>query len=158
VSARVPTRSANASDTEPLLDLWVQLIDHHRRLSPELPGLRPTRASLLGEIERGLASAACRIFVAESEGRILGFLFAEADPPGKSEEGGVGRIHETFVLPGHRGVGVGTALVRAAVDWVRDRGASRMSVRVEESNPEARLFWLQLGFADRARVLERPLS
>jgi GNAT superfamily N-acetyltransferase len=158
MSARVSTRPANATDTQRLLDLWLELIEHHRRLSPDLPGLEPTRASLLGEIERGVASAACRIFVAESEGQILGFLFAEADPPRGSGEGGIGRIHETFVLPEQRDRGTGAVLVRAAVGWLRDRGASRVTVRVEEANPEARLFWHQHGFADRARILERSLS
>jgi GNAT superfamily N-acetyltransferase len=156
MSVRVSTRPATVSDTDRLLDLWLELIEHHRRLSPGLPGLRPTRKSLHAEIERGLGSGACRIFVAESEGEIVGFLFAEADAPRGSRQG-AGQIHETFVSPEHRRRGVGGRLVRVAVDWLGGRGASRVSVRVEETNPEARLFWLHHGFGDRARLLDLTL-
>jgi GNAT superfamily N-acetyltransferase len=65
-------------------------------------------------------------------------------------------IHELFVLEEARGRGVGRALVASVDRFFESHGGPRTAVRVESGNRDALAFWQHLGFAERARVLERP--
>jgi GNAT superfamily N-acetyltransferase len=155
----VRIRPARASDRRCLLQLWQGLIEHHRGLAPKLPGLDPKPDALRTEIDRGLASPACKVFVAEAGDRAVGFLFCEIDSSGRAsaEGGGVGSLHEMYIRPSWRRRGVARALVRVALEWLQELGVKRISVRIEAANPEALGFWRRQGFEDRARVLERTL-
>jgi GNAT superfamily N-acetyltransferase len=153
-------RPARGSDRHTLLRLWVELVEHHRKLAPDLPGADPRPEALRGEIDRGLDSPSCRVLLAEVSEEAVGFLFAEVESRGQSASPGaaVGWLHETYVRPDSRRRGVADALVRASLAWLHERGVGRVSVRIEATNPEALGFWRRLGFEERARVLERPSS
>lgn len=47
--------------------------------------------------------------------------------------------------------GIGTALVRAALDWAREHGATRSELGVYEFNEPARAFWASVGFQTLSR-------
>ncbi len=51
------------------------------------------------------------------------------------------------VLPGHRGCGVGTALLSALIGWCSGLGCPALSLSVQRSNPAARLYE-RLGFRE----------
>jgi ribosomal protein S18 acetylase RimI-like enzyme len=70
------------------------------------------------------------------------------------------------VLPGHRGRGIGTALLRALQHEARHRGIDRLSLSVEQDNPAVALYE-RLGFRPLNRErnastmvieLDRPAS
>jgi GNAT superfamily N-acetyltransferase len=154
----IQIRPARDSDAEPLVRLWLELIEHHRRLAP--PGLavpKPEVEPLRAELQRGIRSTRCCLLVAEGAGGPVGFLFAEVDvrgPEGR-ERSTRGWLHETYVEAPSRGCGVAERLVREGYAWLQGQGVERVCVRVESSNPEALAFWLGQGFRERARVLER---
>ncbi|HEY3227242.1 MAG TPA: GNAT family N-acetyltransferase, partial [Planctomycetota bacterium] len=58
----------------------------------------------------------------------------------------VGHIMQSFVKPGLRGRGVGTALVTALLDWFRKRRVEDVSLRYVVGNRRAEQFWKGLGF------------
>ncbi|HTO07751.1 MAG TPA: GNAT family N-acetyltransferase [Myxococcota bacterium] len=149
-------RAARAEDHEALLGLWLDLIEHHRRLAPgDAPA--PTLREVLGqEIRRGLSRARCRVLVAERGGAPVGFLFAEVEPGGgAADPAPLGWIHELWVVPAERRRGVAGALCAEADAFFHARDVRRVSVRVESANAEALRYWSRRGFADRARILER---
>jgi ribosomal protein S18 acetylase RimI-like enzyme len=149
-------RPASSTDREALLGLWLDLVLHHRRLDPDYPSLPGIREALLAELERGLGSAGCQIWLAELDGTPVGFLFAEvAGPEGPASGGGPGWIHELYVEPDWRRRGLGRALVDEASAFFDERGQSRFSVRVESANQEGLHFWRELGLEERARILEK---
>lgn len=149
-------RAAAPDDLERLIELWTALVEHHRSLDPEYPRTPGLRDAFKSEIERGMRDPGCRIWVAESEGATLGFLFAEAETESPAvEEGGIGWIHELYVDPRARRSGVGRALVERALAFFRERRSGRVSVRVETPNVLGREFWESLGFSERALILER---
>ena len=76
------------------------------------------------------------------------------------ESGGLDALlDEVFLDPVHRGSGVGTALVEAAVDHARALGASRIFLEVEAHNDRARRLYERLGFdAETSQVLLRWLQ
>lgn len=70
------------------------------------------------------------VFVAQSEdGPLLGFLDAglRSHADGCDTAHAVGFVEGWFVAPGHRGRGIGRALMRTAEDWARAQGCTEMA-------------------------------
>ena len=130
--------------------LWIDLVEHHRGLDPDYPTTPGIRAALGRELDRGLKGKACRIYVAEHDTQLAGFIFAEV------EDGGTGWIHELFVVERERRQGLARRLVDRALLFLGERGASRHSVRVERLNEGGTRFWEELGFLPRATIFEKP--
>jgi len=139
-----------------VLALWLQLIDHHRRLTQDYPVLPGIRDVIAAEIRRAAARDSCRLFVAELGERLVGFAFAEIEPAaGLSGEPPPAWIHELWVEPEQRGQGVAARLLAESDAFFSSRGVRRVSVRVESSNGAGLDFWTRRGFGERARILER---
>jgi len=143
-------------DREALLALWLDLIEHHRRLAPQDAPQPSLRSVLSDELARGIARSRCCVLLAEREGARVGFLFAEVESPGRAGEAPpAGWIHELWVVPAERRRGVAGRLIAAVDAFFAARGVARVSVRVESANADALRYWERRGFGERARVLER---
>lgn len=149
-------REARPDDHSRVLELWLRLIDHHRALSRDFPTMPGIASAIESEIRRAASSRNCRLLVAQIEGQLIGFLFAEVEIVGGSHaEPAPGWIHELFVDAPHRGRGVAARLIEGSNAFFAARGAKKVSVRVESSNTEALEYWGRRGFGERARILER---
>ncbi len=157
MASPLAVRPVRARDREAILELWLALIDYHRALDPLYPVVSGIREALREEIERGLLGGLCRLLVAELDGALVGFAFAEVERLETREASGPGLcwIHELYVLPEERGRGVGSALVEAAEKFLEKRGGGRIAVRVESGNKDGLRFWERRSFVDRARILEK---
>ncbi|MCC5032815.1 GNAT family N-acetyltransferase [Streptomyces sp. WAC 00631] len=62
-----------------------------------------------------------------------------------------GTLWQLVVLPALRSCGLGTMLIRAAEQRIRDRGLCRAELAVEESNPRARALYERLGYVAYGR-------
>lgn len=155
--AQARIRNARPDDHAEVLGLWLALIEHHRTLAPDYPVLPGIREVISSEIRRGGSRDNCRLFVAELEERLVGFLFAEIESGGGPAGGepGTAWVHELWVEPEQREQGIGAKLLAESDAFFRARGVRRISVRVESSNRAALDFWSRLGFGERARILER---
>ena len=119
--------------------------DKRRFLSPA-EGSAAGYASFLGS---RLESADDRVFVAEEGGNVVGYAFAALEPMSWKElRGPAGFIHDLAVAVDARRKGVGTALMQAAVEWLRDRGAPRVILWTAAPNAEAHSLLRRLGFRD----------
>ncbi len=149
-------RRARAEDKPALLDLWLRLVEYHRRLTPEFPAMAGIREVIASEVRRGVQRVSSRLLVADDAARLVGFLFAEVETSNApTTEPPSAWIHELWVEPERRGSGVGARLLREAETFFAERGVARLSVRVESANEVGRSFWERRGFAERARILER---
>jgi len=139
-----------------VLALWLHLVDHHRTLSPDYPVVSGISSVIASEIRRAAARDSCRLVVAELEGRLVGFLFAEVETGGgPNPEPPAAWIHELWVEPEQRSQRVAAQLLAESDLFFAARGAKRISVRVEASNAAGLDFWARRGFGERARILER---
>jgi ribosomal protein S18 acetylase RimI-like enzyme len=59
---------------------------------------------------------------------------------------GAGTIWQVAVHPALQSCGIGSLLIRAAEQRIRDRGLHRAELGVEESNPRARALYDRLGY------------
>jgi ribosomal protein S18 acetylase RimI-like enzyme len=57
-------------------------------------------------------------------------------------------VHDLAVLPGHRGNGIGGALLRAVEDEAHRRGANKVTLEVLSGNDRAKSLYLALGYGD----------
>lgn len=67
------------------------------------------------------------------------------------------RLNSLWVLPHHRGTGVGGVLVDAFLDWARERGAPYAVVTAFSANPTAIRVYERHGFAPHTVSLRTPL-
>ena len=69
-----------------------------------------------------------------------------------------GFIYDIWVVPAHRGKGVGKFLVEWAVDWARRRGHRKIKLEVSEMNARARHVYESLGFHVERRYMGKSLE
>ena len=139
-----------------MLALWLNLVSHHRALSEDYPVLPGIASVITSEMRRAASRDSCRLLVAEVDGQLVGFLFAEIEAgAGPSAEPAPAWVHELWIEPTFREQGIAAQLLAESDAFFASRGVSRVSVRVESRNAAALEFWARLGFGERARILER---
>jgi ribosomal protein S18 acetylase RimI-like enzyme len=93
-----------------------------------------------------LQSGARCVFIAEHEGEALGFVCVVA--PDSSGSVLVDNLH---AMPGHKGRGIGRAMLDEAARWARSRGARALWLSVLENNRPAIAFYESRGWTRVAR-------
>lgn len=67
-------------------------------------------------------------------------------------------LAELYVVPARRGQGLGRALMNAAMDLARDRGATYMDLGTSEADVAARALYESLGFSNREGKPDGPIN
>jgi ribosomal protein S18 acetylase RimI-like enzyme len=67
-------------------------------------------------------------------------------------------LAELYVVPSHRGRGLGRALMQAAIAHARHRGADHMDLGTGETDIAARALYESLGFSNREGKPDGPLN
>jgi GNAT superfamily N-acetyltransferase len=101
-----------------------------------------------------LADPAALVLVAEAPGpRLLGYLLATSHPAFHAN-GAVAWVEELMVAAPARGSGLGRALMAAAEQWARTRGAVYVALATRRAAP----FYRSLGYTESATYFKRPLT
>jgi ribosomal protein S18 acetylase RimI-like enzyme len=144
---------AGAERIPDLQPLWESLSRHHAEVAPELAVLGEVRAEAdswavrRGLYEEWLEDPAAFVLIAESQGEPVGYAVVQVRGPEETWATGdrVAQLETLAVLPGHRGKGIGTALVERMHEELRRLGASHFVVSVIASNADAIRFYERLG-------------
>jgi GNAT superfamily N-acetyltransferase len=72
-------------------------------------------------------------------------------------DGPVALLDELFVMPGRRGRGLGSSLLRCAEIVARQRGAELLEVNVDGDDTDARRFYERHGYANHEPGEDQPL-
>jgi ribosomal protein S18 acetylase RimI-like enzyme len=67
-------------------------------------------------------------------------------------------LAELYVVPERRGRGIGRALMQAAIELARDRGADYMDLNTSEQDVAARSLYESLGFSNREGKPDGPVN
>jgi ribosomal protein S18 acetylase RimI-like enzyme len=65
-------------------------------------------------------------------------------------------IHDLAVVPKHRGMGVGRALLQAAEEHARRAGCCKLTLEVQDDNSRARGLYQSFGFEDFVVGVSKP--
>jgi RimJ/RimL family protein N-acetyltransferase len=94
------------------------------------------------------ARSADAAFVAEAAGRIVGTIHVDV---GRFGAGDLGML----VDAGWRGRGIGSALVRAAIEWARAQGLHKLCLEVFPTNTAAIALYRKCGFVEEGRRVKQ---
>ena len=98
------------------------------------------------------------IFVAERKGDVVGYVYAGLEPLSWKElREAAGFIHDVLVDDAHRRSGVAGALLDAASEWLKSRGAPRVMLWTAERNHAAQRLFEQAGFRRTMIEMTREL-
>ena len=136
-------RHATDADREELRRLW----ELWRSETDDLPPWADSSWEA-NEPELRRALDANALFVAEHEGRLVGFVSSWL-------EGHVARIGDLYVAEPARATGCGSALVETVVENLRARGATHLLLN---AHPGALRFYERLGFREESRNLVLDLE
>lgn len=178
----VAIRPAEGRDVAALAHMVRQHVERQRELAAGAFELEPD-IDWAEYVRARLARANARIFVAEADSRLIGYVDAriagahtapKQSPRrylrkllGRSSAGAsarilrprsIGVIEEVYVEPEERRRGVAVALASRAIDWLEAAGAREIEVNVWSANQASRALASKLGFRPARLVLRRPSS
>jgi RimJ/RimL family protein N-acetyltransferase len=139
--AEFTLRPARPEDAEAMARLFAAVAEERDRIGSEPPVDLEERAAFFARTVDGSV-------VAEAGGRIVGLVNVEATRHGFGELGIL--LDESW-----RGRGVGSALMRAAVDWSRSRGLHKLCLEVFPTNTAAIALYRKNGFVEEGTRLKQ---
>lgn len=120
-------------------------LDRRRFLAPH-EGAEEGYAAFLRSV---IDSDDDRVFVAEEEGVVVGYVYAALEPLSWKElRGPAGFIHDIAVQESARRSHVARRLLNAALQWLRERGAPRVVLWTATQNAPAHALFRSVGFRD----------
>jgi ribosomal protein S18 acetylase RimI-like enzyme len=140
-----------SADRIPELEpLWTALEEHHAQLG-DVPPVRPLEDSWQRRQEQyreWLENGSGRLFVAERDGRALGYLMLTigSGPPTWDVGDRAAEVETMAVLEGERSAGLGYTLLQAALRAAEAEGVQAVGVGVVHSNAGALAFYERAGF------------
>ena len=153
-------RRATDADAPALGRLGAMLLRAHYAFDPQrfiAPGSNPESGYewfLRGQLKEDGAA----VFVAEQDRQVIGYVFAALEPISWKElREACGFIHDIVVDDPQRRGGVATALMEAAIEWLRSRGAPRVILGTAERNAVAQRLFEKLGFRRTMIEMTREL-
>ena len=156
----IAIRKATKADLPELGKLGALLLRTHYQFDPQrfmAPGSHPEEgyAWFLGT---QLREEDVVVFVAERDASIVGYVYAGLEPQSWKElREACGFIHDVVVNESGRRSGVATALMEAAIGWLRDRGAPRVVLGTAQQNERAQRLFERLGFRRTMVEMTREL-
>lgn len=130
-------RRCRREDAHSVLDLWTRERNEHAST--------PDR---LEKVERLIDDSPAALLVAERDSEIVGALIAAWD-------GWRGNMYRLAVRKEHRREGIGIALTRAGEEYLRSRGARRVTALVAFEDEVAAAFWESAGYPQDQEIGRR---
>ncbi|MGH2735939.1 MAG: GNAT family N-acetyltransferase [Actinomycetota bacterium] len=143
LARRVRVRPARPEDVDRYLDLLEAVASERRWIGTEAPIDRTERRARFEERLHGDWAN----LLAEADGRLVGHI-------GLQNKRGLVEIG-MMVAEGYRGRGIGSALMRAALDWGRERGAHKISLQVWTHNESAIALYEKFGFVREGHLVKQ---
>ena len=139
-TARISVRSL-ADPTPRDIDALAAIFDEYRAHYGEASDA--VRAA--GWLEENLSTSRLRAFVAEHGGELVGFAIT-AEVPASLRLAHFWQIRDLFVLPTHRRLGVGRALLASVRAAAIESGALRLVLQTEDDNDAALRLYAGSGY------------
>ena len=131
----VEIRGAQAGEAARVLSMYEWLFAPPGSLPPAWDPERATEA-----LEEAIGSESSIVLVAEHRGELLGFATAYLEL-NSVRYGQRCWVEDLAVNPERRSEGVGKALLEAAKDWARERGATHLELDSGEQRRDAHRFY-----------------
>ncbi len=142
----VVIRTADIKDFDDIYQLLQQL----------WPDKELNKNDLMAIFSRGIKSQNDLYFCAELNSKVIGFC-SLIYKNSLWQEGHIGYINEIVVDKSHRGKGIGTALLKAAINAAKEKGCKRIELDSAFQREEAHQFYEESGFEKRAYLFSMKI-
>ena len=142
-------RTYRESDREALKEITITCFDGNSSIDHNMESLfglvdgRDWKWRKRLHMDSDIAANAAGIFIAEIEGRPVGYINTRID-----HENRIGYIPHMAVLPAHRRIGIGRKLLDSAVAFLRDQGMSHVRISTLETNSPSQQLYSSYGFKE----------
>lgn len=144
---RIRIREGTEDDLEEVVDLWEELVDHHREYSDYFTLARDGRKRWAEYLEQKFSEPSTMLLVAEEDDALVGFMLCLLGPVKPIfREKTVGIISDAYVVRHRRKKGIMNELMATALRWFKKNRIRSVEVSVSVANQEAREVWNLLGF------------
>jgi RimJ/RimL family protein N-acetyltransferase len=140
--AAVTVRRAREADLDAMVELFAAVAEEGRWIAAEPPVDREQRRQRFAE---DLGDDHTVTLVADAGGELVGQLGLRLAGYGVADLG-------MLVAAGWRRRGVGSALLRAGIDWARQAGAHKIALQVWPHNQAAVALYERFGFQHEGRL------
>jgi len=148
-------RHATTADLEALLACWLSLVAHGREHGLHL---RTDANRTIARETLAAAIADDRAFVADEDDAVVGFCSLSLERGGFDRDAPRGVVENLYVDPGARGDGLGSALLAAGEDRLRELGAEIVAVETMAADEAAGEFYAERGYAPHRLTLEKRVE
>ncbi|MGW5237612.1 N-acetyltransferase family protein [Monashia sp. NPDC004114] len=138
--AEVTVRLAGVADADTVGRLL-------RDFNDEFEAAGPTAAEFAGRFTTLLAMDDVCVVLADHGGPAVGFALLTLRPT-PYYDGSLAQLEELYVMPNLRDQGIGTLILRTAIETVRAKGAGEMHINVDEIDEDTRRFYERHGFSN----------
>jgi ribosomal protein S18 acetylase RimI-like enzyme len=154
----ITVRPAAAADQEPLGRFGAALLRQHHAADPRrFIHVEHPEAGYGRFLVSQASNPTSRVMVAENDGQVVGYIFADVEPTNWMElRGPCGVVQDVYVDEAARHLGAGRALMRAAIEWIRSQGRSQVVLLTKTQNQHAQHLFAALGF--RPTMIEMTLD
>jgi diamine N-acetyltransferase len=145
--------SGDESRVDDMRELWVRLNQHHMERSPYFKSYYAAmtfpkrKAMLLLKAARG--EIRVEVAVDTETNQRAGHCISSLD------QERTGELESIYVLGKYRGMGIGDALMKSALEWMQQKNAAKKTVIVAAGNELAFGFYERYGFRVRKTMLEQ---
>jgi ribosomal protein S18 acetylase RimI-like enzyme len=153
-------RDFEPTDLPAVRACFIELQDFEGALDSRLPSGRGVVDAYLEGLMRRCTAHGGRLFVAEEQSRIVGFvsvLGAVASDSPEDDPTPFAYVDDLVVLPEYRRRGHGRALLQRAEAYAIASGRSSVRLRVKGRNQRARAFYAAAAYAEYELELEKRL-
>jgi ribosomal protein S18 acetylase RimI-like enzyme len=154
-------RRATARDLKTVGRLGALLVKLHHDLDPER-FIAPTSRTAQGYgsyLGTQLDNSDVFVLVAEQDGEVVGYTYAGLEGLDyMALRGPAGALYDIVVEPANRGHGIGTLLLEATIDALRERGAPRVVLSTADRNEPAQRLFAKAGFRRTMIEMTRELK
>src|SRR6476661_3746114 len=155
-------RPATPEDEPALVGLEHESAIHHAAIDGKRWRVPDPEAIAAYRRKRRAADPDGASLVAVADGRVIGMVEllrrGGVPDPGAARKPAPAVDIGLSVAEDWRGRGVGTALMAAAEDWARARGATRMILDLAAANEGARRLYDRLGYEVHGLMMDKPLD
>ena len=145
----ITIRPATKADVPTLGRLGALLVRTHHDFDPQrfIAASRGTEQGYGSYLGSNLGNRDVAVLVAEDAGTVIGYAYAGVEGMDyMALRGPAGAIYDVVVDPEHRRQGAGRMLLRAAMDFLRQRNAPRVVLSTATQNVAAQRLFESAGF------------